>query len=115
LAFEERATEGVHFSIGNGRRENESGPAVFKTKIGSASNLSFSFRDAPQQVEDEEFNSLHGNFDASECRTPQRQDPHMIKSTAVLAATALCQLSVGWEDKKSSSDDDTQHVNIVSP
>lgn len=37
VTLEERATEGVHFSIGNGHRENTTGSAVFKTKIGSAS------------------------------------------------------------------------------
>ena len=106
----------VHFSIGNGRRENESGPAVFRTKFGGAGNASFSFRDVPQHVEDEEstapsYSSEATWFDPSDCRTPDRPDPHMIKSTAVLAATALCQLSVGWDDKSS----DEHLVNIVSP
>lgn len=37
VTSEERATEGVHFSMENGHRENTTGSAVFKTKIGSAS------------------------------------------------------------------------------
>lgn len=107
---------GVRFSVGNGRRENDSGRAVFRTQFGGTGNLSFSFRDAPQRVEDEESSAppySSDTFHPSDCRTPERPDPTMIKSTAVLAATALCQLSAGW-DKKSSSDDH-ERVNIVSP
>lgn len=103
----------VHFTIGNGRRENETAPAVFRTQFGRP-NQTFSFRDIPHPVEDEDscapsHSSSVASFEPSDCQTPARPDPKMMKPTAVLAAAALCQLSVGWDDG------DQQQANIVSP
>jgi len=111
----EEIAQGVLFSIGNGRRENETSPAVFRTQFGGTGNRSFTF---PPQVEDEHprapYFSSSETFEPSDCRTPERPEPQIVKSTAVLAATALCQLSLSRDNKKRSSDDQEQ-VNIVSP
>lgn len=113
---ESASTDGsVHFTIGNGRRDNETGPSVFRTQFGGTSKQTFSFRDVPQTVEDEEscapsYSSSDFTYEASACQTPARSDPKMTKPTAVLAATALCQLSVGLED-----DEDQLKANLVSP
>jgi SHAQKYF class myb-like DNA-binding protein len=104
----------LHFTIGNGRRENETGPSIFRTMFGGTSNQTFSFRHVPHQVEDEgscatTHSSSCASFDPSDCQSPARPDPQMMKQTAVLAAAALCQLSSGWEDE------DQQQANLVSP
>ena len=105
----------LHFTIGNGRRENETGTSVFRTLFGGPSNQSFSFQHVPHRVEDERScapshsSSSCATFDPSECQSPARPDPQMMKQTAVMAAAALCQLSSGWEDE------DQQQANIVSP
>lgn len=109
------------FSVRNGYKENEIGSSpVFRTSFG-AGNVSFSFRTAPlqsQELEDEAFTTTPSPSSVlltpttSACLlTPDRPDPNVIKSTAVEAAAALCQLSAAW-DKKSSGE---QHFNIVSP
>jgi hypothetical protein len=103
------------FSVRNGCKENDSGSnPVFRTSFG-AGNVSFSFRTAPsqsQELENEALTSVLVTPSTSACLlTPDRPDPNVIKSTAVEAAAALCQLSSAW-DKKSSGE---QHYSIVSP
>jgi len=122
VTWEERAAtcqgSSVLFSVGNSRKVNDSSAAVFRTQFGGSGNLSFSFHGTPEQalVQDEgSRTSSTSSADAFVYQTPKRPDPQMIAPTAVLAATALCQLSVGQQDKKSSSDGDQCRVNIVSP
>lgn len=109
------------FSVRNGCNENDSGSnPVFRTSFG-AGNVSFSFSTAPsqsQELENEAFTttpsltSVLVSPSTSACLlTPDRPDPNVIKSTAVEAAAALCQLSSAW-DKKSSGE---KHYSIVSP
>jgi hypothetical protein len=106
----------VLFSVRNDCREN--GSPVFRTNFG-AGNLSFSFPSAPLRSQDVEgvttipspTSVLVTPTTSQVLLTPDRPDPNLIKSTAVDAAAALCQLSTAW-DKKSSGE---QHYNIVSP
>ena len=119
MIWEQGSTEetGVFPSVGLGYREIEAADAVFRTQFGSTCSQSFSLRnDVPQKVEDEELTPSSTLSDGlSDCQSPRQRPPQMIAPTAVLAATALCQLSVGGGKPKSSTDEEQHGVNIVSP
>jgi hypothetical protein len=119
MIWEQGSTEetGVFPSVGVCCRENEAADAVFRTQFGSTCSQSFSLRnDIPQKVEDEESTPSYSLSNGlSDCQTPRQRPPQMIAPTAVLAAAALCQLSVGGGKPESSTDEEHHGVNIVSP